>query len=245
MSLENNDKAKLGEIMTNFKTRITILYEQYKHFLLLLYFPVYLIWFAYVEKAVTTHFHVIHVTLDDYIPFCEYFVIPYLLWFGYVAWGFLYFGLHNRTDFYKLCGFLFTGMTIFLIISTVYPNGHYLRPQFFTHHNFCTMLVDYLYSTDTATNLFPSIHVYNSISIHLAVTESREFKNNKTVCLISGTLMVSIILATMFLKQHSVFDVLTAFLLAGVMYLIVYVKKWEKNPQKLSQKNYKKKGFRL
>lgn len=225
--------------MTDFKAKMSAFYEQNKHLLLLLYFPVYLIWFAYVEKTVTTHFHVIHVALDDYIPFCEYFVIPYLLWFGYVAWAFLYFGSHNRADFCKLCGFMFTGMTVFLIISTVYPNGHYLRPQYFSHHNFCTMLVDYLYSTDTATNLFPSIHVYNSIGVHLAVTESKEFKNNKTVCTLSGILMTCIILATMFLKQHSVFDVLTAFLLAGVMYLVVYVKKWENKPQ-LSQKNINK-----
>ena len=26
-----------------------------------------------------------HVALDDYIPFCEYFVIPYLMWFLYVG----------------------------------------------------------------------------------------------------------------------------------------------------------------
>ena len=94
--------------------QIQYLYENYKHLLLLLYFCIYLPWFGYVEKTVTTHFHVIHVPLDDYIPFYEYFVIPYLLWFGYVAWGIAYMALHNKSDYYKLCTFLFTGMTIFL-----------------------------------------------------------------------------------------------------------------------------------
>ena len=32
----------------------------------------------------------------------------------------------------------------------------------------------------------------------------------------------SIIMATMFIKQHSVFDVLTAFVMAAVMYTLVY-----------------------
>jgi hypothetical protein len=121
-------------------------YEKYKHLWILLYFFVYMAWFNYVEKTVTTHFHVIHVPIDDYIPFCEYFVIPYLLWFPFVGWGIAYMALHNKTDYYKLCAFLFTGMTIFLIISTVYPNGQYLRPTYFTHHNLCTMLCERQYA---------------------------------------------------------------------------------------------------
>ena len=62
-------------------------YEKYKHLWILLYFFVYMAWFNYVEKTVTTHFHVIHVPIDDYIPFCEYFVIPYLLWFPFCRMG--------------------------------------------------------------------------------------------------------------------------------------------------------------
>lgn len=214
----------MGTRKDGFKLRFQNLYEKYKHLLLLLYFPVYMLWFSYLEKTVTTRFHVIHVALDDYIPFCEYFIIPYFLWFAYVAFGFIYMALNNRSDFYKLCGFLYTGMTVFLIISTVYPNGHFLRPAYFTHHNLCTMLCEFLYSTDTATNLFPSIHVYNSIGIHLAISHNEKLRESKTLQLLSFVLMVSIILATMFLKQHSVFDVVTAFLLAYVMYLLIYRK---------------------
>lgn len=196
--------------------------KQNKHLLILLYFPIYLLWFNYVESKVTTHFHVVHTALDDLIPFCEYFVIPYFLWFGYVAWGVTYFALKNRQEFCRLCVFLITGMTLFLIISTVFPNGHYLRPVYFTHHNFCTMLCEFLYSVDTATNLFPSIHVYNSLAIHLAVCESREFQNSRTIKMVSFVMMFSIILATMFIKQHSTFDVFTACLLALVMYRFIY-----------------------
>ena len=203
--------------MSGLKKKFLQFFEKNKHLLILLYFFVYLAWFAYVERTVTTNFHVIHTPLDDLIPFCEYFVIPYLLWFVYVAWGVVYFAFHNKSEYYKLCAFLFSGMTIFLIVSTVYPNGHYLRPTYFTHHNFCTMLCDFLYSTDTATNLFPSIH---------------EYKNNRIVKLLSGTLATAIILSTMFIKQHSTFDVLTAFLLAFIMYRVVYVHNWSKASQK-------------
>ena len=43
-------------------------YEKYKHLWILLYFFVYMAWFNYLKKTVTTHFHVIHVPIDDYIP---------------------------------------------------------------------------------------------------------------------------------------------------------------------------------
>ncbi len=210
--------------------------EKNKHLLILLYFFIYLVWFHYVENTVTARFHVIYTPLDDLIPFCEYFVVPYLLWFAYIAWGIAYFALRNKNEYYKLCAFLFAGMTIFLIVSTVYPNGHYLRPAYFTHHNIFTTLCGFLYQTDTATNLFPSIHVYNSIGVHLAVTHSSEFKNNRIVRLLSGALAISIILSTMFIKQHSTFDVLTAFLLAFIMYRVVYVHGFTGTPQRLSRR---------
>ena len=83
-------------------------------------------------------------------------------------------------------------------------------------------MVAWLYATDTPTNLFPSIHVYNSLCAHIAICSSKEFKNRPKLKLASFILMASIILATMFLKQHSVFDVVTAFVMAAVMYSFVY-----------------------
>lgn len=207
------------------KEGIGSLINRYHHLWILSYFIVYLVWFDYLEKTVTTHFHVIHVGIDDYIPFCEYFIIPYLLWFAYVAWGVIYFAIHDRNDFYKLCKFLFTGMTVFLIVSTVYPNGHYLRPHSFARDNLFTDLCRQLYTIDTATNLFPSIHVYNSLSIYLAVKHSELFQNKKYAHVICFLMTSSIVLSTVFLKQHSIFDVVTAFLLAYVMNYFIYIRK--------------------
>ncbi len=209
----------------NAKKTISTLAERNKHILLMAYFLLYFPWFAHLERTVTNHFHVIHVALDDYIPFCEYFVIPYLLWFFYVAWGILYFFRNNKEEYFRLCTVLFTGMTVFLIISTIYPNGHYLRPTEFERQNIFTALVGMLYATDTPTNLFPSIHVFNSIAVNMAVWHSGNFRHKKAVRFCSAILMISIILSTMFLKQHSVFDVVTGIALAVFMYTIVYNRK--------------------
>jgi membrane-associated phospholipid phosphatase len=64
--------------------------------------------------------------------------------------------------------------------------------------------------------------VYNSVGVHLAVTHSERFKNDRKSKTISFVLMFSIILSTMFIKQHSTFDVVTALLLAAVMNRVVY-----------------------
>ena len=79
-----------------------------------------------------------------------------------------------------------------------------------------------LWRTDTPTNLWPSIHVYNSLGAHFAIAKSKAFEGQKRLKLLSLILAVSIILSTMLIKQHSMFDVLTAFAMAAVMYIVVY-----------------------
>lgn len=197
--------------------------NKYRHALpLILYGILYMSWFAYLEKTVTSHYRLIHLKPDDMIPFCEVFVIPYLLWFAYVAVVVLYFFLRDKDGYFRICTFLFTGMTVFLIVSTLWPNGHNLRPAVMPRDNLFTALVAMLYKADTPTNLWPSIHVYNSLGCHFAVMKSAGLEKYKGLRIGSLLLCVSIILSTVFIKQHSVFDVATAFIMAAVMYGLVY-----------------------
>lgn len=196
--------------------------KQYRHLLLQIYWLLYLPWFAYLERTITTRFHIIHVSLDDYIPFCEYFIVPYLLWFAYIAVAILYFAFKNKQDYYNLCKILFFGMTVFLIVSTIYPNGHYLRPATFARDNIFVSMVRALYVTDTATNLFPSIHVFNSVAVNYVIWHSENFEKNRIVRFGSAILCISIVLSTMFLKQHSAFDVVTGLAFAALTIAYVY-----------------------
>ncbi len=198
-------------------------FQKYKHSLVLLYGLIYMPWFLWLESRANLPYHVIHISLDDKLPFIEYFIIPYLLWFLYVATVFIYlFFQKNKKEFYQYCIFLFTGMTLFLIISTVYPNGHLLRPSSFERHNVFTFAVQILYQADTATNIFPSLHVFNSIAAHRAVANNAKLRGNLLIRGSSFLLMVSIILATMFLKQHSVLDVISGIMLGMLMDQLVY-----------------------
>ncbi len=209
------------------RDKIKELLYRYRHGWILSYLIIYQMWFIYVERTVTRRFHIVHTVVDDYIPFVEVFIVPYLLWFGYVAFAIAWFFFKDVQDYYKLCTFLFVGMTVFLVVSTVYPNGHYLRPRVFERDNIFISLVKGLYMVDTPTNLFPSIHVYNSIGVQLAVMNSEKLKEKKWVQWISFILMSSIIASTMFLKQHSVFDVITGCVMGLIMYTLVYGSNWQ------------------
>ena len=217
-------------------TRILAFVRKYKHAWLLLYAFIYLPWFCYLEKTVTRNFHVMHASLDDLIPFNEYFIVPYLLWFLYVGAAIFYFLITSKEDYYKLCIFLFSGMTISLIICTFFRNGTDLRPVIDPDKNIFTALVAYIYRTDTCTNVFPSIHVYNSIGVHIAVARSERLRGHRLIRLGSGLLMISICMATVFLKQHFVIDLIGAVILAYVIYGIVYGYSWSAQDKKVTQK---------
>ena len=213
------------------KDKFTELTKKYKHAWVFLYILVYMPWFMFLEQHVTTEYHVIQTTFDEYIPFIEYFIIPYLLWFVFIAVVMLYFFFTDVDGFYKLAKIMFTGMTIFLIISTIFPNGQDLRPMVFERDNIFVDMVRMVYRMDTCTNVFPSLHVFNSVCACIAIHESKALKKHRTVCQAAYLLAGLIILATMFLKQHSVLDVMAASFMAYALYQFVYAKERRRAPE--------------
>ena len=214
----------------NFKRKALELLKKYKHAWVFSYALLYMPWFLYLEKHVTSGYYVIHSAIDDMIPFVEYFIVPYLLWFVFIAAVFLYFFFTDVEGFYRLAKLSFIGMTIFLVISTLMPNGLMLRPYVFPRENVFTELVRILYRTDTPTNVFPSLHVFNSIAACIAIHESEALQKHKVVCWGSYLLATTIVLATMFLKQHSVIDVMGEILMAYTLYQFVYATEKKKVP---------------
>ncbi len=198
------------------------LFLKYRHIIpVLIYMPLYLTWFFRLEKTVTSY-RIIHTALDDRIPFIEAFVVPYYMWFFYVFACVAIAFFTDKNEYFKSLTFLITGMTIFLIVSTLWPNGHNLRPASMPRDNIFTAMVSALYKTDTPTNLWPSIHVYNSIGAHLCVARCKWSSEKKWLKNASLVLCISIIMSTMFIKQHSFFDVFTALVMSTVMALFVY-----------------------
>lgn len=198
------------------------LLKKNKHVFILSYMFIYFIWFFLLEGRDDVAFKNMHCIVDNYIPFIEVFVIPYILWFLYIATTVLYMLFTSKEDFLKCCAFLFTGMTICLIIYTIWPNGQNLRVTEFPRDNIFTDLVKMFYAADTPTNVCPSIHVYNSIGAHIAIWRSQKLKKHPVIRYGSLLLCISICLSTMFIKQHSFIDFVCGIILAAIMYVMVY-----------------------
>lgn len=221
-----------------FRNTIKQLLKQYRHGLILVYFFFYMIWFTCLERTVTTDFTPVYSKLDKYIPFMEIFVIPYFLWFIFIFVTVAYFFLTSKQDFYRCCAFLFIGMTICLAIYTIWPNGHYLRVNLNTlgRSNIFTRILGKLYSFDTATNVFPSIHVYNSIGAMIAIRKSTRLKDIRWLQISTFILTILISMSTVCLKQHSILDVFGAIILSLIMYPIVYRPAYSREPKKADRK---------
>lgn len=202
--------------------------KKYRHGLIILaYAIVYMLFFEYLECRPVWGFHVIDTVFDDYIPFCEYFIVPYLLWFPYQILTVLYFIFRNKNkkEYYQLIFNMMMGMTVFLIVSYAYPNVLHLRPSELPRENVFTDMVRWLYRTDTPTNVLPSIHVFNSLAVHMSLTNCEALRDHKGVRYGSLVLTLLIIMSTMFLKQHSVIDVCCGATLALFGYLFFYPQK--------------------
>ena len=122
------------------------------------YLVFYLSVFHWLEVNITVPEVWVHCHLDDLIPFCKYAVIPYLAWFIWIPFTLFYLlWKAPRADFWRLCLPLFAGMTIALAVYVILPNGLDLRPYRVYGSDIFARIVRQLYSTDTATNVCPSI----------------------------------------------------------------------------------------
>lgn len=194
---------------------------KYKHIIFALYLPIYLAGFAYLEKTVT-EFTPLNSPVDDLIPFIGIFIIPYIAWFFYVGVSCVYFFLKSQREFMMLMSFLMVGMTAYLIICWIFPNGlHDFRPAALDENSVFTGMISWLYNTDTSTNVFPSIHVYNSIGVHTAIARSNKITRS-WIKKASLVLCILICLSTMFLKQHAIIDVIGGCVMSVMVYHLVY-----------------------
>ena len=169
--------------------------------------------------------HIIHSLADDKIPFCPYFIIPYVMWYFFLIGTVIYFAVScpSKKEYYQYLATLGVGMTLFLLISYVYPNGQHLRPDLSAAGDGVFIsAIRFLYKIDTPTNIFPSMHVFNATASCIALFQNERCRKNKVFTVSQIVLTVSIVLSTMFLKQHSVADVMTALILNILCYQLFY-----------------------
>ena len=182
---------------------------RFSHLLWLLGWVGYFIFYFLTENLIPReNCAVMHCFIDDLIPFCEWFVIPYTFWYLIIVISLLYFALYNPTNFKNLMKFIIVTQIVAMAVYIIFPNCQNLRPAEFENDNLLTAVVGFLYSFDTSTNVCPSLHVAYSLGI-----ASVWFREKSAAAVWKIFVLIAVVLiclSTMFIKQHSAVDVIAA-----------------------------------
>ena len=132
----------------------------------------------------------VHIWLDDVIPFCEWFLIPYVFWYGLIVISLGYFLLYNVDSFKRLQIFIIITQITAVAIYILFPNRQDLRPVEFPRDNLLTQAVALLYSLDTNTGVCPSLHVAYSIGIASVWLKQKEASGGWKVFVVISVVLI-------------------------------------------------------
>lgn len=195
---------------------------EFRHLLLLLYWPIYGLTFLILERGLTLDYHPVEAALDAKIPFCEYFVPAYYFWFVFLIGIHFYTGFFDIPAFKKLMYFIIITYTVTSVIYIIYPTKQELRPAEFSGDNIFIAIINGLYNFDTNTNVCPSLHVIGSFAVLFTSWHCKRFKTFWwQFGFVSATVLIC--LSTVFLKQHSVIDIWTALAVCAAAYPFAYI----------------------
>lgn len=184
----------------------------------LLYIPAYLLCFGLLERFPQAEFHLIRCPLDRLIPTIPAFFLPYAFWwFFFPASIFYFYFFEKKKDFLKLCFLIFTGYTVCLLCYVLYPNGIDIREPL-PGRDLCSRAILLLRRIDTPQHVCPSMHVSSTAAICFSVRDLRHVPaRQREAVYLSGILIV---LSTLFIKQHSIVDVVWGVLLSLLLDLL-------------------------
>jgi len=160
----------------------------------------------------------ISTSIDQSIPFLPIFIIPYILWYAYMFCYLIYFCFKDTKVYIKTLMLIVIAelicFVIYFFFQTTVP-----RPTIVSD-NFINNLVQWIYTKDRPFNCFPSIHVLTTFTVMLASLHIKNKHILNTLCIhISGSL---IIISTLFVKQHVIFDMIGSMFLVTFLYGISF-----------------------
>ena len=198
--------------------------DEFRHVKLLLFWPLFGIMFSFVERFYHVgSYYVMHCAFDDAIPFCEWFLIPYLFWFVYLIGTLVYTFFFDVPAFKRMMRFIICTYTITMVIYLLFPTCQNLRPEVFPRDNALTRFIGWFYTFDTNTNVCPSLHVIGSMAAFFAFWYAPIFsKRGWRIASTVAAFFISI--STVFMKQHSILDVAAAIPLCAIGYYFAYVR---------------------
>ena len=110
---------------------------QFSHLKLLLGWVGYFILFVLTEKLISAEkCFPVWCRIDDWIPFCEIFLIQYVFWYALIVFSLGYFLLYHVESFKKLQTYIIITQVVAMVIYIIFPSRQDLRPMEFRGYQY-------------------------------------------------------------------------------------------------------------
>lgn len=170
------------------------------------------------SRTLNSNIHLIGGIIDDKIAFNIYFMIPYMCWYFLLFIVPYYLFIKDKNSFSKYCLSFILVTLIANIVFAIYPTT-VIRPQV-TGNNILELLTRFIFWIDTPPlNCFPSQHCAMSMLWLLFIDTSK--KSNNIVKIIITILSISIMIATLFVKQHVFIDLVSGDIIAICVFIVI------------------------
>lgn len=210
-----------GILMRDFVSRLRAWFCAYRSGSLFLLFALLALMFYQLEEVLVPRYWMFS-PLDAHIPFLPIFVLPYLAWFPFVGIGLAVLFFKERKTFVPTISLLCAGMAAALIIFILFPNGQRLRPWNVGEGPFAWLVANLIYANDTNTNCCPSLHVMNQMAVYIGLRRSRLLEGRPGLQKVLLVFTVLVCASTVFIKQHSIEDVMVALILEYPLYRVFF-----------------------
>lgn len=157
--------------------------------------------------------------VDTGINFNKYFIIPYIIWYGYVFGFIAFLFIVDGECYYKLSIALIFTMLLSFVIFIYFPT-YVPRPEV-SPVDLISKLVLAIYSQDKPYNCLPSAHVTYSLLVAFYVSKSENIKGIVKVA--SSFVCILIILSTLYVKQHYFLDLVTGVIISYLIFIIIEI----------------------
>lgn len=156
--------------------------------------------------------------IDLQIPFCPFFITFYTL--AYVQWvlGYIVISRHSKEYCFKVVTADIIAKTVCFLFFVFFPTT-LVRPEI-TGKGVFEVITNIFYSTDPATNLFPSIHCLESWVVFRCALK---MKLPTAYKVIMGIFSVGVFASVVLVKQHVLIDIPAGILVFELGYLITHV----------------------
>ena len=174
-------------------------------------------------KFFQSNYHTIIFIVDDKIPFIPYFVYFYNMFYPFI-FLFFYYVYCKDTKTYK--NSVFAGIIGYLICDVIFL----IYPTIMVRADINNINMDFLtkfvvnatyYFDEPPLNCLPSVHVLFCLQVIFTTILCKNIKTKYKIFIIIFSFLI--ILSTLFIKQHYVYDAIAALIVCSISNLIVFL----------------------